>query len=51
MSRAKRRVYAAAITSIDADDNSDQAGLVGYCPHLFANGCHGEAPLRNPSAE
>ena len=45
MSKAKKGVYAAAITPIDANGDPDLAGLVGYCQYLLGAGCDGVAPL------
>jgi 4-hydroxy-tetrahydrodipicolinate synthase len=45
MSKAKKGVYAAAITPIDGDGNPDLKRLVEYCRYLIANGCDGVAPL------
>jgi 4-hydroxy-tetrahydrodipicolinate synthase len=45
MSKAKRGVYAAAITPIGADGEPDLKGLVSYCRGLIAAGCDGVAPL------
>jgi 4-hydroxy-tetrahydrodipicolinate synthase len=45
MSKAKKGVYAAAITPIDADGEPDLKGLVDYCRELIAAGCDGVAPL------
>lgn len=45
MSKARKGVYAAAITPIDARGEPDLAGLVAYCQYLLANGCDGVAPL------
>src|SRR5882757_506630 len=45
MSKARKGVYAAAITPIGADGEPDLKGLVGYCQNLIAAGCDGVAPL------
>lgn len=45
MSKAKRGVYAAAITPIGPDGEPDLHGLVSYCQGLIAAGCDGVAPL------
>ncbi|MBR0823478.1 dihydrodipicolinate synthase family protein [Bradyrhizobium liaoningense] len=45
MSKAKKGVYAAAITPIGADGEPDLKGLVSYCRGLIAAGCDGVAPL------
>lgn len=45
MIKAKRGVYAAAITPIGADGEPDLNGLVNYCRGLIAAGCDGVAPL------
>jgi 4-hydroxy-tetrahydrodipicolinate synthase len=45
MSKAKKGIYAAAITPIGANGEPDLKGLVAYCQGLIANGCDGVAPL------
>lgn len=45
MSKARRGVYAAAITPIGADGAPDLDGLVAYCRGLLDAGCDGVAPL------
>ena len=45
MGKAKKGVYAAAITPIGADGEPDLARLVAYCRYLIDSGCDGVAPL------
>jgi 4-hydroxy-tetrahydrodipicolinate synthase len=45
MSKARKGVYAAAITPIGADGEPDLNGLVAHCKGLIADGCDGVAPL------
>jgi 4-hydroxy-tetrahydrodipicolinate synthase len=45
MSKAKRGVYAAAITPIGADGEPDLEKLIHYCRELLTAGCDGIAPL------
>ncbi|OAE99686.1 hypothetical protein AYJ54_32930 [Bradyrhizobium centrolobii] len=45
MSKAKKGVYAAAITPIGADGEPDLKGLINYCRGLIAIGCDGVPPL------
>ena len=45
MSKARKGVYAAAITPIGADGTPDLDGLVAYCRGLITAGCDGVAPL------
>jgi 4-hydroxy-tetrahydrodipicolinate synthase len=45
MRKAKKGVYAAAITPIDAAGEPDLKGLAAYCQDLLASGCDGVAPL------
>jgi 4-hydroxy-tetrahydrodipicolinate synthase len=45
MSKAKKEIYAAAITPIGADGEPDMKGLVAHCQALIAAGCDGVAPL------
>lgn len=44
--KAKRGIYAAAISPFDADGHLDSEKLIGYCRHLMsdAGGCDGVAP-------
>lgn len=45
MTKARRGIYAAAVTPFDAHGRVDQAMLVGYCQHLLSDGgCDGVAP-------
>lgn len=45
MTKARRGIYAAAISPFTADGSLDAAKLVGYCQHLLADGgCDGVAP-------
>lgn len=45
MSKARKGVYAAAITPIGSDGTPDLNGLVAYCRGLISAGCDGVAPL------
>jgi 4-hydroxy-tetrahydrodipicolinate synthase len=45
MSKARKGVYAAAITPIGSDGTPDLDGLVAYCRGLISAGCDGVAPL------
>jgi len=45
MSKARKGVYAAAITPIGSDGTPDLNGLVAYCRSLISAGCDGVAPL------
>ncbi len=45
MTKARKGVYAAAITPIGADGEPDLRGLTRYCQGLLAAGCDGVAPL------
>lgn len=45
MTKARRGIYAAAITPFGENGRIDQAKLVGYCQHLLSEGgCDGVAP-------
>lgn len=44
MKKAKKGVYAATITPINANGEPDLDGLIGYCQEIVATGC-GVAPL------
>ncbi len=45
MTKARRGIYAAAVTPFDENGRVDQAKLVGYCQHLLSDGgCDGVAP-------
>ena len=45
MSKARRGIYAAAITPIGSSGEPDLAGLVAYCRSLLRRGCDGVAPV------
>jgi len=45
MNKARKGVYAAAITPIGPDGEPDLNGLVAYCQGLITAGCDGVAPL------
>lgn len=45
MTKARKGVYAAAITPIDPNGDPDLSGLVAYCQGLLTAGCDGVAPL------
>ena len=51
MSKAKRGIYAAAVSPFNADGSLNIPGLVAYCQHLMssAGGCDGVAPLGTTS--
>lgn len=45
MTKARRGIYAAAISPFDADGALDTAKLIAYCQHLLTDGgCDGVAP-------
>lgn len=45
MTKARRGIYAAAISPFDADGRLESAKLLGYCQHLLSDGgCDGVAP-------
>ncbi|MBB5720798.1 4-hydroxy-tetrahydrodipicolinate synthase [Loktanella ponticola] len=45
MTKARRGIYAAAISPFDANGALDHAKLLGYCQHLLSDGgCDGVAP-------
>lgn len=45
MTKARRGIYAAAVTPFDADGHIERAKLVSYCQHLLSDGgCDGVAP-------
>ncbi len=45
MTKARRGIYAAAVTPFDADGRVDQAKHIAYCQHLLGEGgCDGVAP-------
>lgn len=46
MTKARRGIYAAAVTPFDAEGRIAPAKLIAYCQHLLgAGGCDGVAPL------
>jgi 4-hydroxy-tetrahydrodipicolinate synthase len=45
MKKARKGIYAAAITPIRAGGEPDMEGLVAHCNHLLTVGCDGVAPL------
>ena len=45
MTRAKRGIYAAAITPLTSSGDIDLPALAQYCSGLLASGCDGVAPL------
>ncbi len=46
MTKARRGIYAAAVTPFNEDGSVNRAKLVGYCQHLLgAGGCDGVAPV------
>ncbi|MEM7642885.1 MAG: dihydrodipicolinate synthase family protein, partial [Pseudomonadota bacterium] len=47
--KARRGVYAAAITPRDAGGRPDTAKLIAYCRRLIADGLDGVAPLGTTS--
>lgn len=45
MTKARRGVYAAAVTPIRENGEPDMERLVAHCRHLLVDGCDGVAPL------